>query len=189
MDPILSLLDRATQEGSWTLLAAALLYGCVELAKRLPWLRETDARRRVLALVLAYAPGLALVLSGHSTFTEATTSALVTWGLATATHFMVHRKGVTDPTIPLLVLVALGSAGCGGAGAQEEIRRALEASRDIAAAAEPCLAATKEAELAACAEPTCEAEIRERYAALADAFDAFRAAWCALVPASCEAQP
>lgn len=69
-----------------------------------------------------------------------------------------------------------------------ELARAMEGARDVVAVAAPCLASVKAAELEACASrpeaEACVVEARARWAKLADALDAFHAAWCLLSPES-----
>lgn len=67
----------------------------------------------------------------------------------------------------------------------EAVTAAAEAGRDIAAAAEPCFVDHRDRMLATCAgDKTCEAGVRDAYKPIADAFDAFRAAWCTVSPSS-----
>lgn len=82
-----------------------------------------------------------------------------------------------------LVLLAAISAGC--LPHREELTRGLEGARDIAAQAEPCFIATKQAEEQACAQDAqCLARVRAAWSHIADSLDALHAAWCVLAPAS-----
>lgn len=68
---------------------------------------------------------------------------------------------------------------------REVLERGLTASRDLAVAAEPCLVATRQAQLDACsADAECLEQVRTSYAKLADSLDALHAAWCVLSPAA-----
>lgn len=86
----------------------------------------------------------------------------------------------------LLLLAALGGAatGCGGS-LQQDLQLYAEKSRDVLAAAEPCLVAQKEVATAGCkGDAACVAKVAEVYRPIADALDMIHHAWCRLSPKS-----
>lgn len=163
-----------------------VVYLLTAFAKRIaPERLRADWLRRAVSLVIAFAPGLALTLSEHMVWDTALRTAVFSWAVSQLVFFLAKDKASPPNVGPALAIVFfLSSAGC-SAHQAEQVRTAVEASRDVAAIAEPCLFATKEKQLSDCAgDAACEAEVRRRYSQVADAFDAFRRAWCALAPQS-----
>lgn len=81
-----------------------------------------------------------------------------------------------------LCAIALVLAGCG---ASEKVARFAESARDVAAAAEPCLAAAHDVAVQQCsADPACLDAVRSAFAPVADALDAFHELWCEVSPDS-----
>jgi hypothetical protein len=67
----------------------------------------------------------------------------------------------------------------------EKIVTAAEAGRDIATAALPYFEAERDKMIAACSgDAECERKVRDAYRPIAEAYDAFHAAWCAVSPDS-----
>lgn len=94
-------------------------------------------------------------------------------------------NGAAGPLVGLALLCIVASTQTGCAGAQEQLRGGLEAARDVVAVAEPCMAAEHDRELMSCnGDATCESTVRAHWAPIADALDAFHAAWCTLAPDS-----
>lgn len=86
-----------------------------------------------------------------------------------------------------LVLVAVSVVGLTGCGSEQiaQAQTAIEAARDVAAIAEPCLVAAQSVELERCGEDReCKAAVIESFRPMADALDLLKAAWCKLSPAS-----
>lgn len=89
----------------------------------------------------------------------------------------------------LLACSALGPGAVGltGCGSQQiaDAQSAIEAARDVAAIAEPCLVAAQSVELEKCGEDReCKAAVIESFRPMADALDLLKAAWCRISTAS-----
>jgi hypothetical protein len=161
------------------------VYLLTALAKRIaPERLKADWLRRAVSLVIAFAPGLALTLSEHMAWNAALRTAVLSWAVSQLVFFLSKDKASPPNVGPALAIVFYISLGC-NAHQAEQVRTAVEASRDVAAIAEPCLVALKEKQLSDCAgDAACEAEVRRWYSPVADAFDSFRRAWCTLAPQS-----
>jgi hypothetical protein len=88
-------------------------------------------------------------------------------------------------TLSVLGFVVL-TAVLGGCAAKQDVEKALEAGRDVAARAEPCFYAMQQAELKQC-EPEnaeCTARVKERWRPVAIAMNVIHDTWCALSPKS-----
>jgi hypothetical protein len=89
------------------------------------------------------------------------------------------RKGAP----PALLLFLAVSVGCSGATA--EVARYAEASRDILAAAEPCLVAQQQQQLEACkADEACLARVSEVWGPIKRSLSVAHDVWCSLAPES-----
>lgn len=184
----------SSDPGSPMALGAAL-FVVVYLATRAPYTSalvgrylDTDAKRRAFSVVVAVLPGLALVLSEQMAWNAAARTALLSWGVSQAIFFLSKApKGDTGAAPPAVLLVAMFAAASQAACTpqqMEQARTGLEAARDIAAVAEPCVAAARDVEIARCESDECRRKVVDSYAPLADAFAAFHAAWCSLSPES-----
>ena len=83
--------------------------------------------------------------------------------------------------------LGLGAVGLTGCGSQQiaDAQSAIEAARDVAAIAEPCLVAAQSVELERCGDDReCKAAVIESFRPMADALDMLKEAWCKLAPAS-----
>lgn len=101
------------------------------------------------------------------------------------------RRNKANPVLPpgssiFLLVLATGAAGTLGCGASmRDVESAIEASRDVAAIAEPCLVAARQREEKMCGgEAECIEAVRAAFAPAANAFDAMHRAWCLLSPHS-----
>lgn len=87
-----------------------------------------------------------------------------------------------------LVLLALAAgSGLTACGSQQiaDAQTAIEAARDVAAIAEPCLVASMNVELERCeGDIECKDAVIQSYRPMADALDMLHNAWCALSPDS-----
>lgn len=114
-------------------------------------------------------------------------------GLALAPAPAPPKDGPTNPkgppgivTMSLLVLWLSACAGLGCGGTVQKVEDVAHAARDVADIAEVCAFNAKEEAMSRCADSDtmCKAKVLAQYAPVADALDAFRAAWCALSPES-----
>ncbi len=103
----------------------------------------------------------------------------------------LEARRKSPPALPpgtsaLLLSLVTGAAGALGCGASmRDVESAIEASRDVAAIAEPCLVAAKQREEQMCGgEAECIESVRAAFAPAAHAFDAMHRAWCLLSPQS-----
>ncbi len=85
------------------------------------------------------------------------------------------------PPPPSMLILVLVLFGCG---AQDQIAKYAEASRDVVTYAEPCMRGALEVDLARCSTPECVAAVEQKWAAPMSALDLVKAGWCALSPAS-----
>lgn len=91
--------------------------------------------------------------------------------------------GLVTLTVVVLWLSACSGLGCGGA-AVRKVEAVAHAARDVAVVAEVCSFEAKERAMADCKTDACKADVLRKYAPIADALDAFHAAWCTLSPSS-----
>lgn len=110
-------------------------------------------------------------------------------GLALAPPPAPPKDGPTNPkgppsivTMSLLVLWLSACAGLGCGGAAAKFEQVAHSARDVAVVAEACSFAAKEQAMAECADDACKAKVLSQYSVIADALDAFHAAWCAAAP-------
>lgn len=98
-------------------------------------------------------------------------------------------KAHCSARVGLVLLAAsalgLGPVGLTGCGSEQiaQAQTAIEAARDVAAVAEPCLVASMAVELERCGEDLeCKDTVMQSYRPMADALDMLHAAWCAISP-------
>lgn len=109
-------------------------------------------------------------------------------GIKRALEARAKARSVLPPGSSILLLVLTAGAagtltGCGAS--MRDVESAIEASRDVAAIAEPCLVAAKQREEQMCGgEAECIESVRVAFAPAADALDAMHRAWCLLSPQS-----
>ena len=84
-----------------------------------------------------------------------------------------------------VALAALALAACG---AVARVPEAIEAARDVATVAEPCLVAEQSREYNACplgpAGDSCRAAVVTQWAPVKSAFERLHALWCEVSPSS-----
>ena len=80
-----------------------------------------------------------------------------------------------------LLMLSLVLCGCG---AQEQLVKFAEASRDVATYAEPCMLGALELDLARCSTPECVAEVQHKWAAPMSTLDLVKQTWCTISPSS-----
>ena len=77
--------------------------------------------------------------------------------------------------------------GC--AGQKDQLEQALEASRDIATAAKPCIVAAQDAAEAQCAgDVACIKGVRDGFEPIAKAYELLERVWCGLAAEGSEAK-
>lgn len=192
LDLLGQLLATAGQDATSPMAAGAALFFVVYMATRAPVTSKligdrfltTDARKRAFSLVVALVPGVATVLTGHMSWGKALATALLSWAVAQAIFFLSKKPAAAAPMLVLFLGLPTAAIGCTPRDV-DRIQSAAEAARDVAVIAEPCFVDARDRMLAACeGSAKCEAEVRKGYEPIADAFDAFHAAWCALSPDS-----
>jgi hypothetical protein len=91
-------------------------------------------------------------------------------------------KRLPKPPGPgMLLMLAFVFTGCG---AQEQLVKFAEASRDVATYAEPCMLGALEVDLARCSTPECVAEVQHKWAAPMSTLDLVKQTWCAISASS-----
>lgn len=100
-------------------------------------------------------------------------------------------KAHSSARVGLVLLAAsalgLGSVGLTGCGSEQiaQAQTAIEAARDVAAVAEPCLVAAQAVELERCeGDAECKQAVFAAFRPMADALDLLHDAWCAISPDS-----
>ena len=88
------------------------------------------------------------------------------------------------PGVAMLAFLAVSTVTACGSGPIREVENLAHSARDVADVAEACSFAAKEAEMSQCIDDTCKAKVLAKYSVIADALDAFAAAWCAVSPES-----
>lgn len=91
-------------------------------------------------------------------------------------------KRLPKPPGPgMLLALTLVLCGCG---AQEQIAKFAEASRDVATYAEPCMRGALEVDLDKCSAPECVDQVEKHWKEPMSALDLVKASWCAFSPSS-----
>lgn len=93
-------------------------------------------------------------------------------------------KPKAPPGVASMCFLAIMTASCGSSDAVRKVESVAHAARDVAVIAESCSFAAKEQAMAKCSTDDCRASVLRTYKPVADALDAFHAAWCALSPDS-----
>jgi hypothetical protein len=83
------------------------------------------------------------------------------------------------PSSGTLLMLTLVLCGCG---AQEQLVKYAEASRDLAEYAEPCMLGALEVDLARCSTPECVAAVKKKWEAPMGVLDLVKAGLCTFAP-------
>lgn len=184
-----SLQDSAGR-GSYAALAALLVWALIAVLKRddVPIPLPPRARPFV-ALALGQVYGVLEAVVGGMPWRAAVLRGLVVAVSAIGLHEVVSKarpagEPSSTPKPPPLPLLALTLALAGCAGQKAQLESALEATRDIAAVAHPCLVAQQEQLVEQCQDEACKAKVRESFEPIADAFEVLHELWCGLSPES-----
>lgn len=175
--------------------AALALVGFVlfkgPLKDRVNAVLTTDARKRVALAAMAIIPAVVAVLSEAATWNKALGTSLLSALVSQGVFFLVKNASNKLPPagggmVGLVLLLCLPGAVVGCAGAQkqlEQVQQLAEAGRDVAAVAEPCLAAQRELALKECeGNLECERKVGEVYDKIGGQLNAMHDIWCQLLP-------
>lgn len=190
MDPAQFL--AAVRGHAWPIVAAFVVGAIVRLVKsdKVP-VNVPSRWRPLLALALGVLSGAAEAVIAGTQWPDALLGGVISALVASGGHEVIIEairggREVGAPPAPpaamvLLLVLAPTLHGCGAS--MKDAAAALNAANTIATAAEPCLVSQRAALLAQCGgDATCEAAVREKFSALADAYDVLHGAWCVLVP-------
>lgn len=179
-------LHTAIAERRWPIVAAALIWFFIAAmkSKRIPFDIPKRAQPYV-AIALGIGSGVAESFIAGMPLLDAVALGVASGALAIATQETVvpaaqaAKDSLRPPPMALLAF-AFVFFGCGGAA--QKFEAVAHSARDVAVVAEACSFAAKEQAMAECIDDTCKAKVLARYAPIADALDAFAAAWCAAAP-------
>lgn len=184
MEDLNQLTVESASKGSWVAIAAVCIWVFIRVLKSdsipvsipAPW-------RPVLAVVLGQAFAVLSSVVGGLSWSAAVVAGLVASAGAIGSQEVGGAvKTVAKPPGPgMLLALTLVLCGCG---AQEQIAKFAEGSRDVATYAEPCMLGALEVDLARCSTPECVAEVQHKWAGPMSALDLVKASWCAFSPSS-----
>ena len=184
MDELNSLTVESASKGSWVAIAALVIWLFIRVLKSdsvpvsipAPW-------RPVLAVGLGQAFAVLSSVVGGLSWPAAVVSGLVAAAGAIGSQEVGGAvKTVAKPPGPgMLLALTLVLCGCG---AQEQLVKFAEASRDVATYAEPCMYGALELDLARCSTPECVAEVQRKWEPPMSTLDLVKQTWCTISPSS-----
>ena len=185
MEQLNQLTVESASKGSWVAIAAICIWLFIRVLKSdsipvsipAPW-------RPILAVGLGQAFAVLSAVLGGLSWPAAVLSGLAAaYGAVGTQEVGGAAKDVAKPPGPgmLMIVFMFVFTGCG---AQEQLVKFAEGSRDLAEYAEPCMYGALEVDLARCSTPECVAEVQHKWEAPMSTLDLVKQTWCAISPSS-----